>query len=88
MVSIPTTISIDETRYALLQDLATEAGKSVESYCSERLSEGANLSAVANDRANQVFWSMVAAGSLPSEVLAESAARAKAVAAAATAVSA
>lgn len=80
-IIINATIEIDEQRAALLQDLADEAGTSREEYCSKRLSEGANLAAVANDRAQQVYWSLASAGKIPAEVLAESRARAKAASA-------
>ena len=65
-------VTVSEANLPLIQDAATEAGKTVEQYVSEALDRGQNIVSIANDRAIQAFSRLPQTGVIPAEILAES----------------
>jgi hypothetical protein len=72
MATITTQITVPEAQLPLIQDAATEQGKSVSEFLSAAIGNGQSIQGIANDRANQAWWRLQQAGEIPAEVLAES----------------
>lgn len=67
------TVAVPAPQRALLADIATEQGKTLEVFVAGAIQAGQSLSGLANDRAQQAYFRLQQAGNIPAEVLAESA---------------
>lgn len=72
MSTITATITIPDAIAPLIQDAATQAGQDLPTFVGAAVNNGQNLQGIANDRANQAFWRLQQAGTVPAEILAES----------------
>jgi hypothetical protein len=81
MAIITTQITVTEAQLPLIQDAATEAGKSPAEFLGDVIKNGQSLQQICNDRANQAFWRLNQSGEIPKEIFAESRRQAEASAA-------
>ena len=66
-------VALTEAQKALLTNIATEQGKTIEAVVTAAIQNGQSLAGLANDRALQAYFRLQQAGTIPAEVLAESA---------------
>ena len=72
MAIVTTQITVPEALVPLIEDAATEQGKTIEVYLGDAIANGQSVQGIANDRSWQAYQRLQQAGSILAEVIAES----------------